>query len=83
MAIRFKACPHCQGDLFLIKDEDGLARWCLQCGYRQSLKRGPREGAFLEITLTGRRKYKKTLKWYNHQDMIFERKFKLKERVGA
>ncbi len=38
MSIQFKACPHCQGDLFLINDEDGWVRWCLQCGYEQQVK---------------------------------------------
>jgi Zn ribbon nucleic-acid-binding protein len=34
MAWRFRSCPHCGGDTFLVKDIDDI--WvenCLQCGY--------------------------------------------------
>ena len=36
--LRLSRCPRCQGNLFLIKEEDGWVWWCLQCGYSQQVK---------------------------------------------
>ena len=34
MVWRFRSCPHCGGDTFLVKDIDNiLVENCLQCGY--------------------------------------------------
>jgi Zn ribbon nucleic-acid-binding protein len=34
MVWRFKGCPHCGGDTFLVRDIDNiLVENCLQCGY--------------------------------------------------
>ncbi len=35
---RLGGCPHCDGDLFIAKDEDGWYGQCLQCGRRFGLK---------------------------------------------
>ena len=35
---RLKACPRCQGDVFMDKDVDGWFEQCLQCSYRRQLK---------------------------------------------
>jgi hypothetical protein len=32
-----KACPRCQGDLFLEQDHYGKFKTCLQCGYARDL----------------------------------------------
>lgn len=29
-----KGCNHCQGDVFIARDEYGWHRQCLQCGYQ-------------------------------------------------
>lgn len=35
---RLKACPRCQGDVFMDKDLDGWFEQCLQCSFRRELK---------------------------------------------
>ncbi len=36
---KLKACPRCQGDLFVGKDPvDGWFEQCLQCGYRRDMR---------------------------------------------
>lgn len=37
MAIKFKGCPKCQGDLYLNRDTYGKYLSCLQCGYLKDL----------------------------------------------
>ena len=35
---KLKACPRCQGDLFVGRDPDGWFEQCLQCGYRKEMR---------------------------------------------
>jgi len=35
---RLKACPRCQGDVYVDYDADGWFEQCLQCSHRQELK---------------------------------------------
>jgi hypothetical protein len=35
---KIRACPRCQGDLFVAKDMDGWFEQCLQCGYRREMR---------------------------------------------
>jgi DNA-directed RNA polymerase subunit M/transcription elongation factor TFIIS len=36
--IIFKACPKCQGELYVTEDHFGKYRTCLQCGFLQDLE---------------------------------------------
>lgn len=44
MAIKFKGCPKCQGDLYLSQDMYGKYVNCLQCGYLKDLVAGQKVG---------------------------------------
>jgi len=35
---RFKACPRCNGDVFIDSDIDGWYEQCLMCSFRRDLK---------------------------------------------
>jgi len=35
---RLKACPRCQGDVYIDKDAEGWFEQCLQCGCRRGFK---------------------------------------------
>jgi len=40
MAVKFKGCPKCHGDLYLNRDLYGRYVTCLQCGYMKDLVEG-------------------------------------------
>ena len=43
--IKFKACPRCQGDLYLTEDAFGRFLSCMQCGYLRDLEQPAHEPA--------------------------------------
>ena len=38
MALRFRACPRCSGDIYYRSDHYGNYRECLQCGHVQDVQ---------------------------------------------